>query len=72
MSGALVACVVADFDVALFAEENRPPALFVFGWLMMALLVLLAAVAQKFSAKRTKETLLHIWEEFSDGKGGKP
>ena len=47
-------------------------ALFVFGWLMMALLVLLAAVAQKFSAKRTKETLLHIWEEFSDGKGGKP
>ena len=75
----LVLIVMLSANIAGLFSSSLPnyggypsAALFVFGWLMMAILVLLAAVAQKFSAKRTKETLLHIWEEFSDGKGGKP
>ena len=74
----LVLIVMLSTNIAGLFSSSLPnygdyssAALFVFGWLMMALLVLFAAIARKFSTERAKETILHIWEEFSNDKGGK-
>lgn len=74
----LVLIVMLSTNIAGLFSSSLPnyggyssAALFVFGWMMMALLVLFAAIARKFSTERAKETILHIWEEFSNDKGGK-
>lgn len=39
--------------------------LFVFGWLMMGILIILSLIIQNLSSKRTKEIIRHIWEEMT-------